>query len=332
MTILFLVFCFSLQGHASSTLDKRIKEYGLLPVLRDYCNVFTIGKVMSQHAIKKVNNEKKRNDLELELKNAHNALVDLDALMISIKDTKLSVKEKCEIIYLLTGVKMKMTENHEIGVGNIELSAWLSMFISGYFLSTYSEADETMKNAVFLCFSKNKLMLSEDTVREALRGEDIALPIAEDNSNLYKLIVEIAALHKSEEKTTKNGMADLDILVNKMLLNPKNVPQKRFGEFDANWMAWDILLAIRLEILCCLSKYIPTKADAQSGNMVSKFETFRAELSKLSPTETQIINAKFPTTCDGVQRDAYVLVEIKGHVKNNGSGILGMVYTRFKDK
>jgi len=328
-TVLYLLTV--VQNCASGVTDEQIKSQGILPALKEYCATFTLGQVKSQAAISMIDNPEERKTCERELVKARQTAKDFALFCQHLQKSDLSEQEKIDVLGLMSELQTKILRRGPIAIGNLELACALSMLASGVYFDLYSTADETAR--LFAFHILDKMEISVGLVSDALKADHFVPSQGKDNATLgdevVKLVFGAEDTNRESEGASRSPLdtlaKDLQGKVTKASL------ADQLNEPDSKWLAWDLMLAIRLHALCRLSLHLPLSRPDQPDTATAhrQFMRFQAAFSnELLGIQQHVINASFPPASSVMQRDGYIVLEINRQIKDRGHHILDMLCHR----
>lgn len=335
--LLACVFCGVVEclcpvtSHADEFLAQ-IPDRGLVPCLKDYCDRFSIGRVVTEQAALRSATAAEKQSLGEQRVKAHKLIDDLRLITQQLRRADISVSDKTTILELLSDLSTKVANGGDRGSGNIELECVLSMMSAGVYLSTCSDWSSCGGTNILMFPEPRCEQLTPIVVRKALEAESCSAPSVRTNETLHHLVVDLIL---ESNETPINGSphesAAIEVLMARKLMDRAHVVTvaDQLDNLDKKILAWDIFRAIKWRALCRLAVHTPRKRGKHSPEARLEFCAFRSALSNsLSGVELDVVNSGFPVEYTPLQRDVRLLGEVRDLISSKGAPILTMVYSR----
>ncbi len=326
----FLILIVSSPVLASTALSERaIAERGLIACLTEFCTTFQVGQVLTQKTIDRIEDKDVRKAKARQSAKARVALSALGVLAETLQASELSTSDRCEVFRQLACIHDKVTNHHEVGVGNIELGAVISILMSGLYFQIYEDIDAATQRSLLALFSSRSKPLSGQVLRSAFASE--GMPTTKLVSSLDDSLVGLAFQMGLSNVTNKSKVAVLDTMAKELHGKSATAPVAcLLDELDEQWLAWDILWAERLRVLCIMSQHLPTEQATTQKVAALQFRAFETAISTLSDVERASINTRLVSSRSNIKRMANIILEIQERLENRGHHVLAMLSFRLR--
>lgn len=324
-----LLFSVSLTSASLAMSKSDIENRGLVPCFKEFCDGFELGAVPTKEAIGQIPDKDTRDARNRELKKVQAAVSTLYLLTEQLQTSTLSSSDRCEIFRQLARLRDKGISAQQIGVGNMEFAAMVSMLMSGVFFQVYDDIDEVTRRSLLSSFPSSSVLASAQTYRSALVLEGCRVP--ERFESQEKSSQQLALQVGIPNATNNAKVAVLDILANELANRVEaGNAESLLTHLDKQWLAWDLLWASRLKALCLLTQYLPIEQPASTEEAARQFKAFESAIAALSDAERVSLNTKFVSSQSDMKRVAYTILEVQERLENKGHHVLAMVSHRLQ--
>lgn len=307
--------------------ESDIADRGLVRCLTEFCDAFDLGAVPTKEAIEQIPYKDTRDARNRDLAKVQIALSTLRVLAEHLQASDLLPSDRCEIFRQLARLRDKGISAHQVGVGNLEFAAVVSMLMSGVFFQVYEDIDEVTRHDLLTSFPSSSALASAHAYRSALALEGCHLP--ERSASLQESSQQLAIQAGFPNVSNDTKVAVLDALAKELQRRAEAGNAERLlTHLDMQWLAWDLLWATRLNVLCLLTQHLPVEQATSAEEAARQFRTMESAIAALSAAERDALNAKFASSQSGTKRVAHTMIEVQDRLENKGRHVLAMVAHR----
>lgn len=248
--LIFLMIMFVIILHAQDR-DLDIKEHGIVEAIRLYSLNYHSAQFLTMETICSISNKENFAKAETSFAQYTNTIFELNVFFKTISTSDLNVDQQFDIIQSLSLLSKKILFSDNIGVGNVELSLYISQFISGMFFNIISVATEEEHEKILRYIIDFGCLNSEEYIEKILTCNELnSLLGLKTQNNISSLIYQIIEFDDTQQN---NNSFSPVVVLNEQLKKNRNIDYPYFNKYK---FASSLIQSHRSVLMCRIPNYI----------------------------------------------------------------------------